>query len=57
MTKEPTVTDAFTIGINDGPAAGQSVAHVHLHVVPRPTGDLENPRGGIRKALPPQQPR
>ena len=57
MTKEPTVTDAFTMGINDGPAAGQSVAHVHLHVVTRPTGDLENPRGGIRKALPPQQPR
>lgn len=48
--------DAFTIGMNDGPAAGQSVAHVHLHVVPRRTGDVEDPRGGVRKALPPQRP-
>lgn len=57
MTKEPTVTDAFTLGMNDGPAAGQSVAHVHVHVAPPHTGDLGNPRGGTRKALPPQQPR
>lgn len=45
--------DAFTLGINDGPAAGQSVPHVHLHVVPRHAGDVSDPRGGVRKALPP----
>jgi len=44
--------DAFTIGMNDGPAAGQSTPHVHLHVVPRRHGDISDPRGGIRKALP-----
>ena len=45
--------DAFTLGMNDGPAAGQSTPHVHLHIVPRTTGDIEDPRGGIRRALPP----
>jgi diadenosine tetraphosphate (Ap4A) HIT family hydrolase len=49
--------DAFTLGINDGPAAGQSVPHVHLHVVPRHTGDVPDPRGGVRKALPPAEER
>ena len=45
--------DAFTLGMNDGPAAGQSTPHVHLHIVPRTSGDVEDPRGGIRRALPP----
>lgn len=45
--------DAFTIGVNDGPAAGQSTPHVHLHVVPRHHGDVTDPKGGIRRALPP----
>lgn len=44
--------DAYTIGINDGPAAGQTVAHVHLHIVPRHHGDVPDPRGGIRWVLP-----
>jgi diadenosine tetraphosphate (Ap4A) HIT family hydrolase len=45
--------DAFTVGMNDGPAAGQSVPHVHLHLIPRHSGDVPDPRGGIRKTLPP----
>ena len=44
--------DGFTIGINDGEAAGQSVGHVHVHVVPRREGDVENPRGGILRGCP-----
>jgi diadenosine tetraphosphate (Ap4A) HIT family hydrolase len=44
--------DAFNIGINDGEAAGQSVAHAHIHIIPRYAGDHPNPRGGIRCVIP-----
>src|ERR1700756_3028021 len=44
--------DAYTIGINDGPAAGQSIPHVHIHLIPRFRGDRDNPRGGVRWVLP-----
>jgi diadenosine tetraphosphate (Ap4A) HIT family hydrolase len=40
--------DGFTIGVNDGEAAGQTVSHAHVHVVPRFRGDVPDPRGGIR---------
>ena len=40
--------DAFNIGINDGWAAGQTVEHAHVHVIPRWEGDVLDPRGGIR---------
>jgi diadenosine tetraphosphate (Ap4A) HIT family hydrolase len=40
------------IGINDGPAAGQTVAHVHVHLIPRYQGDVADPRGGVRWVLP-----
>jgi diadenosine tetraphosphate (Ap4A) HIT family hydrolase len=43
---------AYTIGINDGPAAGQSIPHVHIHLIPRFRGDRDNPRGGVRWVLP-----
>jgi diadenosine tetraphosphate (Ap4A) HIT family hydrolase len=43
--------DAFNIGINDGPAAGQTVPHVHIHLIPRYRGDVPDPRGGIRWVL------
>ena len=42
----------FTIGVNDGEAAGQTVAHAHIHVIPRFKGDTPDPRGGIRWVLP-----
>ena len=42
---------SFNIGINDGPAAGQSVPHVHIHLIPRYTGDVPDPRGGVRWVL------
>jgi diadenosine tetraphosphate (Ap4A) HIT family hydrolase len=44
--------DGYNIGINIGAAAGQTVAHAHLHVIPRYAGDVEDPRGGIRCILP-----
>ena len=45
-------TDAFTIGINDGVAAGQTVPHAHVHVIPRWKGDVPDPRGGVRWVIP-----
>lgn len=44
--------DGYNIGINDGAAAGQTVAHLHLHVIPRYEGDVPDPRGGIRWVIP-----
>ena len=42
----------YNLGINDGAAAGQTVAHVHLHLIPRYPGDSPDPRGGVRWVLP-----
>lgn len=44
--------DAFNLGINDGPAAGQTVPHLHVHLIPRRTGDVDDPRGGVRWVVP-----
>ena len=44
--------DGFNVGLNDGQAAGQTVMHAHVHVIPRRLGDTEDPRGGIRWILP-----
>jgi len=44
--------DGYNIGINMGKAAGQTVAHVHIHLISRRDGDVVDPRGGIRKFLP-----
>ena len=38
----------FNIGINDGAAAGQTVPHLHMHLIPRYVGDVADPRGGVR---------
>jgi diadenosine tetraphosphate (Ap4A) HIT family hydrolase len=43
--------DAFNVGINDGPAAGQTVPHVHVHLIPRYRSDVADPRGGVRWVL------
>jgi len=42
----------YNIGINDGAAAGQTVPHVHIHLIPRYEGDRDDPRGGVRWVLP-----
>ncbi len=44
--------DGFNIGINVGLAAGQTVFHLHIHVIPRYAGDVPNPRGGVRHVIP-----
>jgi len=41
--------DGYNIGVNIGEAAGQTIFHLHIHVIPRYSGDVDNPRGGIRK--------
>ncbi len=48
--------DAFNVGINDGVAAGQTVMHLHIHLIPRYSGDTEDPRGGVRWIMPVKAP-
>ncbi|RKZ60331.1 MAG: HIT family protein, partial [Gammaproteobacteria bacterium] len=47
--------DGYNIGINVGEAAGQSIHHLHIHVIPRYKGDVENPKGGVRGVIPAQK--
>lgn len=44
--------DGYNIGVNIGQAAGQSIFHVHIHIIPRYKGDVENPQGGVRHVIP-----
>lgn len=47
--------DGYNIGMNLGEAAGQSIMHLHVHLIPRYNGDVENPRGGVRGVIPGKQ--
>lgn len=47
--------DGYNVGFNAGEAAGQTVMHLHIHVIPRYRGDMEDPRGGIRGVIPHKQ--
>ncbi len=44
--------DGYNLGVNAGRAAGQTIMHTHLHVIPRYSGDVPEPRGGVRWVLP-----
>ncbi|NLK52530.1 MAG: HIT family protein [Syntrophomonadaceae bacterium] len=44
--------DGYNIGVNCGKAAGQTIFHVHVHLIPRFSGDIEDPRGGVRGVIP-----
>ena len=48
--------DGYNIGVNDGAAAGQTVPHLHIHLIPRYHGDLPDPRGGVRWVIPEKAP-
>ena len=47
--------DGYNIGINVGQAAGQSVYHCHMHLIPQYAGDVGNPKGGVRGVIPKKQ--
>lgn len=44
--------DGFNIGMNAGASAGQTIFHCHIHLIPRRSGDVENPKGGVRHLIP-----
>jgi len=44
--------DDFNLGLNDGPRAGQTIPHLHVHLIPRRSGDAADPRGGVRWVIP-----
>jgi diadenosine tetraphosphate (Ap4A) HIT family hydrolase len=44
--------EGFNIGVNEGEVAGQTVSHLHVHVIPRYKGDVDSPRGGVRNLKP-----
>jgi ATP adenylyltransferase len=51
LEDDPKVS-GFNVGMNCGAAAGQSVMHAHIHLIPRREGDVEEPRGGVRGCVP-----
>ena len=52
LAEEKHNPDGYNIGINVGISAGQSIPHLHIHVIPRYKGDVENPKGGVRGVIP-----
>ena len=51
MKKDASVS-GFNIGMNNGDAAGQTIGHAHVHLIPRRQGDVQDPRGGVRGVIP-----
>ncbi|MBE0568379.1 MAG: HIT domain-containing protein [Deltaproteobacteria bacterium] len=52
IREEDASVAGFNVGINIGEAAGQTIFHCHIHLIPRRRGDVENPRGGVRHVIP-----
>lgn len=55
LLREKFSPDGFNVGINCGEAAGQTVPHMHIHVIPRYRDDMDDPRGGVRGVIPSKQ--
>ena len=51
LAKDPAVT-GFNVGTNAGVSAGQTILHAHIHLIPRRSGDVPCPRGGVRHVIP-----
>ena len=51
---DPSVS-GFNVGVNAGESAGQTIFHCHIHLIPRRTGDVEQPKGGVRGVIPGKQ--
>ncbi|MFC1671487.1 HIT family protein [Spirochaetota bacterium] len=47
--------DGYNVGVNINESAGQTIFHVHIHLIPRYTGDMKEPRGGVRGVIPGKQ--
>ncbi len=54
VNKDPKV-EGFNLGTNIGKVSGQSIFHCHFHLIPRRTGDVDNPQGGVRSVIPNKQ--
>ena len=52
VKEEDASVEGVNVGINDGRAAGQTVMHAHIHLIPRRAGDVQNPTGGVRGVIP-----
>lgn len=55
FVEEEYAPEGYNIGINKGRAAGQSIMHVHIHFIPRYSGDRRDPKGGVRGVIPKKQ--
>ena len=55
LEQQDSVISGFNVGINIGEDAGQSIFHVHIHLIPRRKGDMKNPKGGVRGVIPDRQ--
>lgn len=52
ILRDDALVDGFNVGMNAGAVAGQTIFHCHIHLIPRRSGDVENPRGGVRHLIP-----
>lgn len=52
IKREDPAVDGFNIGLNAGESAGQTIFHCHFHLIPRRSGDVGNPKGGVRHVIP-----
>ena len=52
LEKDDNLISGYNFGVNYGEPAGQTIDHIHIHLIPRRLGDSECPRGGVRGVIP-----